>query len=132
MVRLVGVNIPDEQRLEHALTAIYGIGRARSKEILSLINISTDRHVKDLSDVELKSLQEEIEKMKVEGDLKEEINSNIKRLREIGTLRGIRHIRSLPVRGQRTRSNARTKRGKRKTIGALKKEDMLKLDQSKK
>lgn len=132
MPRLIGINIPEKDRIEYGLTAIYGVGKARAKEILMAVKIDPSKRVKDLVDSELKLLQDEVEKMRVEGDLKEEINSNIKRLSEIGSYRGIRHLHSLPVHGQRTRSNARTKRGKRKTIGALKKEDMAKLVQTKK
>ena len=95
------------------------------------VAIDSEKKVKDLSEDELKKLQDYIEKnYKVEGDLKEEVNLNIKRLKETGSYRGIRHIKGLPVRGQRTKSNARTKRGKRKTVGALKKEDMARLQQA--
>lgn len=133
MTRMIGINMVDRDRIDHALTAIYGIGKARSGVILDIVKIDRSRQVKDLTDVELKTIQDEIEKkIRVEGDLKEEINNNIKRLSEIGSYRGIRHMKGLPVHGQRTKSNARTKRGKRKTIGALKKEDMMKMDQNKK
>jgi len=128
MVRIVGVNLPDDKRIEYALTLIYGVSWSSAKKILSATNINKDKKVKDLSEEETKKIQDEIEKKsKVEGDLKEEINRNVKRLKDIGSYRGMRHIRNLPVRGQRTRSNARTKRGKRKTVGALKKEDQAKI-----
>ena len=131
MARLVGVNLPDDKRIEYALTRIYGISWSRAHSILSDVSIDTHKKVQDLTEVELKKLQAVIEKnYKVEGDLKEEVNSNIKRLREIGSYRGIRHLRGLPSRGQRTKSNARTKRGKRRTVGALKKEDMVRMQQA--
>lgn len=130
MVRIVGVNLPDNKRVEYALTLIYGIGWGNAKKILAAASIERNKKVKDLLEDEIKNIQNEIEKKyKVEGDLKEEVNTNIKRLKDIGSYRGIRHIRNLPVRGQRTKSNARTKRGKRKTVGALKKEDQIKLQE---
>lgn len=133
MVRIIGVNLPDDKRVEYALTLIYGIGWSNAKKILAAVNIDRDKKVKDLLEDEIKNIQNEIEKKyKVEGDLKEEVNTNIKRLKDIGSYRGIRHIRNLPVRGQRTKSNARTKRGKRKTVGALKKEDQTKLQERQK
>ncbi len=128
MARLIGVNLPDDKRIEYALTLIYGIGWSNVTDILEKSGVSKDKRVKDLSEDELKKLQTVIEKSgKVEGDLREEIMNSFKRLREIGSFRGLRHLRNLPVRGQRTKSNARTKRGKRKTVGALKKEDAAKL-----
>lgn len=131
MVRIIGVNIADNQRIEYALTAIYGMGFARANLVLKAAGIETHTRVKDLADGDIKKIQDIIEKSyKVEGDLKEEVNINIKRLKEIGAYRGLRHIKALPSRGQRTRSNARTKRGKRKTIGAMKKEDLARIQQS--
>jgi small subunit ribosomal protein S13 len=128
MARLVGVNLPDDKRIEYALTRIYGVSWFRAGMVLKEASINPDTRVKELSEEDVKKLQTIIEKnFKVEGDLKEEINNNIKRLREIGAYRGIRHLRGLPARGQRTKSNARTRRGKRRTVGALKKEDMLRL-----
>lgn len=128
MTRLIGINLPDDKRIEYALTLIYGIGPNRAKLILKECGIELSTRVKDMNDDDVKKLQDFIEKTyKVEGDLKEEINANIKRYREIGSYRGIRHSRGLPVNGQRTKSNARTKRGKRKTVGALKKEDAAKV-----
>jgi len=128
MVRIVGINLPDDKRIEYALTLIYGVGWSNADKILSIVNIDKDKKVKDLSENEIRKIQQEIEKRsKVEGDLKEEINKNIKRLKDINSYRGIRHIKNLPVKGQRTRSNARTKRGKRKTVGALKKEAQTKM-----
>lgn len=132
MMRLFGVILPDDKRIEYALTLLYGVGPTRSKQILKQVNISVHKRVKDLTEDELRKINEAIDKkIKVEGELKEELNENIKRLKEIGSYRGIRHMRGLPVRGQRTKSNARTKRGKRKTVGALKKEAWAKLEQGK-
>lgn len=130
MIRISGRNLPDDKRIEYALTFVYGVGWKRSADILKKVGVDIHKKVKDLTDEEVHKIQTEISTFKVEGDLKEEINSNIKRLREIGAYRGIRHLRGLPSRGQRTRSNARTKRGKRKTVGALKKEDMLRVQQA--
>ena len=127
MIRLGGHNLTDEKRIEFALTAIYGIGWKRAGDILKATKIGTHTKVADLSDEEVQALQAAITKYKIEGDLKEEVNGNIKRLREIGTYRGIRHARGLPGRGQRTRSNARTRRGKKKTVGSFKKEDLVKM-----
>ncbi|OGK56049.1 30S ribosomal protein S13 [Candidatus Roizmanbacteria bacterium RIFCSPLOWO2_02_FULL_38_10] len=130
MARLLGINLPDEKRVDYALTLLYGVGRSNVKLILNSVNIISSKKVKELSEEDMKKISHFIEKnIKVEGNLKEEINGHIKRLREIGTFRGQRHSRGLPVRGQRTKSNARTKRGKRKTVGALKKEDMSKMQQ---
>jgi len=132
MVRIFGISLPDNKRVEYGLTLIYGIGWSRVKEILKATNIDPNKKIGSLSEEELRKINDFIEKnYHVEGDLKEEIMENIKRLKEIGSYRGIRHIRGLPVRGQRTRSNARTKRGKRKTVGALKKEVWAKLEQEK-
>lgn len=130
MIRISGRNLPDDKRIEYALTIVYGIGWKKSADILSKIGIDVHKKVKELTEDEVQQIQVEVSSMKVEGDLKEEINSNIKRLREIGAYRGIRHLRGLPARGQRTRSNARTRRGKRKTVGALKKEDLARLTQA--
>ena|SRR3989344_3152550 len=130
MIRIAGRNLPDDKRIEYALTFVYGIGWKRSSDILNKCSVDLHKKVKDLSEEEVHKIQKEVSVFKVEGDLKEEVNSNIKRLREIGSYRGIRHLRGLPSRGQRTRSNARTKRGKRKTVGALKKEDMLRVQQA--
>lgn len=130
MTRLLGINLPDNKRIEYALTLIYGIGWKTASKILSQTGIDASKKVNKLSEDELKKIVAVIEKdYAVEGELREDINENLKRLREIGCYRGIRHTRGLPVRGQRTRSNARTKRGKRKTVGALKKEAWAKLEQ---
>ncbi len=131
MARIAGVDLPNNKRLDIALTYIYGIGRTNVKKVLELSQIAPDRRVNTLTDEEVNKLGKVIEKnFVVEGDLRREVAENIKRLKEIGTYRGIRHSKKLPVRGQRTRSNARTKRGKRMTIGAMKKEDRIKLEQA--
>lgn len=129
MARIVGVNLPDDKRVEYALTLIYGIGWSTSSAILSKTRVDTHKKVKDLTEEERKELQRVIERYKVEGVLREEIRGNIKRLKETGSYRGTRHSKGLPVRGQRTRSNARTKRGKKKTVGALRKAAYAKLEQ---
>jgi len=125
MPRISGVDIPEAKRVDIALTAIYGVGRSNVAKILALAQVAPAKRVKDLTEEEVARLQKAIESgLKVEGDLRKEVQENIKRLKQIGSYRGRRHIANLPVRGQRTRSNARTKRGKRITIGALKKEEL--------
>ncbi|HEY65839.1 MAG TPA: 30S ribosomal protein S13 [Caldilineae bacterium] len=117
MARIAGVDLPRDKRIEIALTYIYGIGRSRSGEILDQVGIHPDKRVKDLTEAEIARLRDFIDRnYTVEGDLRREVTMNIKRLTEIGCYRGIRHRRNLPVRGQRTRTNARTKRGPRKTV----------------
>lgn len=129
MARLLGLILPDTARVEYALTLFYGIGWDGSGKILKNTGIDKQKRVKELSEEELKKISAEIEKLYVvEGNLREEVNDHVKRLREIGSYRGIRHIKGLPLYGQRTKSNARTKRGKRKTVGALKKEVWAKLE----
>lgn len=127
MLRLVGIDLPENKRIEVALTYVYGIGPKVSLDILAKANIDPDTRAKDLSATDVAKLQKVIEDYKVEGDLRKEIRENIQRLKRIGSYRGSRHSAGLPVRGQRTRTNARTLRGKRKTIGAMKKEDAAKL-----
>ncbi len=122
MVRISGVDLNANKRIDIALTKLYGIGRANAKSILKTAGVSPEIRVKDLKEEETNKIQKLIDTVKVEGDLRREVADNIKRLKEIGSYRGIRHSRNLPVRGQRTRSNARTKRGRRMTIGAIKKE----------
>ena len=120
MARIAGVNIPDNKRVEIGLTYIYGVGRSGARKILSEAQINADTRVKDLSEEEVASIRSIIEKdFRVEGELKRIVTTNIKRLKEIGSYRGVRHQRGLPVRGQRTRTNARTRKGKKKTIGIL-------------
>ncbi len=121
MARIAGVDIPPNKRVEISLTYIYGIGRHTSQEILKEANVDPNMRVKDLSDAELSRLREVIDKnYRVEGDLRREVGMNIKRLQEIGCYRGIRHRRNLPVHGQRTRTNARTRRGARRTVAGKK------------
>jgi len=123
MPRIIGVDLPKEKRIEIALTYIYGIGNAISSRILKKSNISPDKRAKDLTDVEVARLTTIIQKeVKTEGDLRREVTANIKRLIDIGSYRGMRHRRALPVRGQRTRTNARTRKGPRKTVGVSRKE----------
>ena len=122
MARIAGVDLPAEKRVEVALTYIYGIGRTRSGEILSACGVDPDRRAQDLSDEEINLLRREIEgSFKVEGALRTEVSMNIKRLMDLGCYRGLRHRRNLPVRGQRTRTNARTRKGPAKTVGARRK-----------
>jgi len=122
MARLVGVDLPREKRLEIALTYIYGIGRTRADEILAATGISPDLRVKDLTDEQLIPLREYIEaNFKIEGDLRREVQADIRRKVEIGSYQGIRHRRGLPVHGQRTHTNARTRKGPKKTVAGKKK-----------
>ena len=116
MARIVGVDIPNEKRVVVSLTYIYGIGDKTARKICKDAKINEDTRVKDLKDSDLSALRNEIAKIRVEGDLRREVALNVKRLTEIGCYRGIRHKKSLPVRGQRTRTNARTRKGPRKTI----------------
>jgi len=126
-MRVVGVNIPEEKRIDIALTYIYGIGRSNVGKLLEKAQIAPERRLKTLNEEELNRIQKTLETYKIEGDLRAEVAGNVKRLREISSYRGNRHTKNLPVRGQRTRSNARTKRGKRVTIGAIKKEVAVKM-----
>ena len=122
MARLVGVDLPREKRLEIALTYIFGIGRTRADEILAATGISPDLRVKDLTDEQLIPLREYIEaNFKIEGDLRREVQADIRRKIEIGSYQGIRHRRGMPVRGQRTHTNARTRKGPKKTVAGKKK-----------
>ncbi|EHK88010.1 30S ribosomal protein S13 [Saccharomonospora azurea] len=122
MARLAGVDLPREKRMEIALTYIYGIGRTRSREILAATQVNADTRVKDLNDDELAKLREFIEEnFKVEGDLRREVNADIRRKIEIGCYEGLRWRRGLPVRGQRTKTNARTRKGPKKTVAGKKK-----------
>jgi small subunit ribosomal protein S13 len=120
MARIAGVNIPDDKRVEVGLTYIYGVGRAAAGKILAAAKVDPSKRGRELSEEEVARLREAIEKnYRVEGELKRIVNENIKRLKQVGSYRGIRHQRGLPVRGQRTRTNARTRKGKKKTIGIL-------------
>ena len=114
MARIAGINIPNHQHAEIALTAIYGIGRARARAILAAAGVQPNRKIKDLNDSELDRIRESIAKFTVEGDLRREVQMSIKRLIDLGCYRGSRHRKGLPVRGQRTRTNARTRKGPRK------------------
>lgn len=133
MARIAGVDLPNHKRLNIALTYLYGIGRNNVKLLIQKAAIDGTKKVKELSEEEIGKIQKALEEnFKIEGDLKGEEIENVKRLKEIGSYRGIRHIKGLPVRGQRTRSNARTKRGKRRTVGALRKETRVKLQRTQK
>ncbi len=121
MARIAGVNIPNHQHAEIALTAIFGIGRPRAQKICDAAKVGRSTKVKDLTDSEMERLREEVGKFTVEGDLRREVTMSIKRLMDLGCYRGLRHRRGLPVRGQRTRTNARTRKGPRKAIAGAKK-----------
>ena len=121
MARLAGVDIPRDKRVEIALTYIYGVGRTRSTETLAATGIDPNVRVKDLTDDQLIALRDHIETYKVEGDLRREVAADIRRKVEIGSYEGIRHRRGLPVRGQRTKTNARTRKGKKKAVAGKKK-----------
>ena len=116
MARIAGVDIPNDKRVVISLSYIYGIGRPLAAEILKAVDVSEDIRVKDLTEDQLTKIRNEVAKYKVEGDLRREVSLNIKRLQEIGSYRGMRHRRGLPVRGQKTKTNARTCKGPRKTI----------------
>ena len=116
MARIAGVNIPNHQHTEIALTAIYGIGRTSAQKICEAAGVTKSAKIKDLTDTEMDKLREQIAKLTVEGDLRREISMNIKRLMDLGCYRGMRHRKGLPLRGQRTRTNARTRKGPRKAI----------------
>ena len=120
MARIAGVNIPNHQHAEIALTAIYGIGRTRSQKICAAAGVTTTSKMKDLTDSEMEKLRDEVAKFTVEGDLRREVTMNIKRLMDLGCYRGQRHRKGLPERGQRTRTNARTRKGPRKAIKSSK------------
>ena len=122
MARLAGVDLPREKRVEIALTYIYGVGRTRAQEVLKQTGVSPDIRVKDLSDPQLVALRDFIEgNFKVEGDLRREVSADIRRKVEIGSYQGLRHRRGLPVRGQRTKTNARTRKGPKRTVAGKKK-----------
>ena len=121
MARIVGVDIPNDKQVAYSLTYIYGIGLSTSKKILAACGVDPTIRVKDLTDEQLTKIRNEVSKIRTEGDLRREIALNIKRLSEIGCYRGVRHRKGLPVRGQRTKTNARTRKGPRKTIANKKK-----------
>ena len=121
MARIAGVNIPNHQHIVIGLTSIFGIGRTRAQQICSVTGVAVSKKVKDLDDSELEKLREAISTFIIEGDLRREVSMSIKRLMDLGCYRGLRHRRGLPVRGQRTRTNARTRKGPRKAAQSLKK-----------
>ncbi len=121
MARIAGINIPDRQHTEIGLTAIYGIGRPRARAICVAAGIPLSKKVRDLTDSELERIRDQINRFTIEGDLRREVTMSIKRLMDLGCYRGVRHRRGLPLRGQRTRTNARTRKGPRKAGVALKK-----------
>ena len=120
MARIAGVNIPNHQHAEIALTAIYGIGRSRARDICEAAGVTASTKIKDLTDAEMEKLRIEVTKFAVEGDLRREVSLNIKRLMDLSSYRGTRHRRGLPCRGQRTRTNARTRKGPRKAVRTTK------------
>ncbi|MFN7160830.1 MAG: 30S ribosomal protein S13 [Candidatus Gracilibacteria bacterium] len=122
MARIAGVNLPRNKRVEISLTYIFGIGRPTSNKILSTLKIDRDKKTEELSEDVLDLIRDEIKKIKVEGDLRREVGFNIKRLQEINCYRGLRHKKRLPVRGQRTKTNSRTRKGKRQTVANKKSE----------
>ncbi|HET7578404.1 MAG TPA: 30S ribosomal protein S13 [Bacillales bacterium] len=121
MARIAGVDIPREKRIVISLTYIYGVGKSRAQEILKEAGVSEETRVRDLTEEELGRIREAVNRFKVEGDLRREVNMNIKRLIEIGSYRGLRHRRGLPTRGQHTKNNSRTRKGPRRTIANKKK-----------
>jgi small subunit ribosomal protein S13 len=131
MPRIVGVDIPEKKRIEIALSYIYGIGPVNVKKILTIANVNPDKRAKDLTDQEISRIVRAIEMYPTEGVLRKIVSDNIQRLKQIRCYRGLRHIARLPVHGQRTRTNGRTKKGKRMTIGALSKEMAQKMDTKK-
>lgn len=121
MARIAGIDLPREKRVVIGLTYIYGIGKTTAEKIIATTGVNPDTRVRDLTEEEVAKLREEVGKLKVEGDLRREVSLNIKRLTEIGCYRGVRHRKGLPVRGQRTKTNARTRKGKIRTVGAKRK-----------
>jgi small subunit ribosomal protein S13 len=132
MPRIAGIDIPLNKKTRISLTYIYGVGRSNVEEVLRDANVDGDKRAKDLTGDEISRIQKVLERMNVEGTLRRMIRDNIERLKRIGSYRGSRHMQSLPVHGQRTRTNARTRRGKRKTVGAMSKELAAKLEAAKK
>jgi small subunit ribosomal protein S13 len=121
MARIAGINIPPHKHAEIGLTSIYGIGRSTAQKICTQVGIAYSKKIKDLTDTDLEKIRDEIGRLTIEGDLRRELSINIKRLMDLGCYRGFRHRRGLPVRGQRTRTNARTRKGPKKGAAALKK-----------
>lgn len=122
MARIAGVDLPNEKRVDIGLTYLFGVGRSNVRQILEKAKVEGAKRVKELTEEEIARLQKALDGLIIEGDLKREIAQNIKRLEDISSFRGLRHRRGMPVRGQRTRSNARTRKGKRKTVGTVRKE----------
>lgn len=122
MARIVGVDLPEQKRVDIGLTYIFGIGRSNVATLIRLAGVDGAKRIKELTEDEISKIQKALEGFNIEGDLRGEISRNIRRLEDIGAYRGTRHKKSLPARGQRTRSNARTKRGKRKTVGTIRKD----------
>jgi small subunit ribosomal protein S13 len=120
MARIAGVNIPNHQHAEIALTAIYGVGRSRAQKICDAAEVSRSTKVKDLTEAEMERLRDQVGRLTIEGDLRREVTMSVKRLMDLGCYRGLRHRKGLPVRGQRTRTNARTRKGPRKAIAGKK------------
>ncbi len=127
-MRIIGIEIPDNERIEIGLTRIFGIGKTNVKTLINMVKLSPDIRVKDLSRDDVANIMKALEEFKIEGDLKKEIRENIDRLKAIKSYRGIRHIVNLPVRGQRTKTNSRTVKGKKKTVGSLTKEAWAKIE----
>ncbi|MDD4937480.1 MAG: 30S ribosomal protein S13 [Candidatus Shapirobacteria bacterium] len=127
-MRIIGIEIPDNERVEIGLTRIFGIGPTNVKNLIKVVNLNPNVRIKDLSRDDVSNIMKALEKFKVEGDLKKEIRENIDRLKAIKSYRGIRHIVNLPVHGQRTKTNARTTKGKKKTVGSLTKEAWAKIE----
>ena len=121
MARIAGVDIPSDKRVVISLTYIFGVGKTTAQKVLSAAGISEETRVRDLTEDELNNIREQLDQYKIEGDLRREVSMNIKRLMEIASFRGIRHRRALPVRGQNTKNNARTRKGPRKTVANKKK-----------
>lgn len=127
MARIAGIELPNDKRVDIGLTYIFGIGRSNVVGVLNEAKVDPSKRVKDLTEGEINSLQRAVDRLTIEGDLRREIEQNIKRLEDISSYRGLRHRKGLPARGQRTRSNARTKKGKRKTVGTVRKEVVTKM-----
>lgn len=127
MARFAGVDLPENKRVDIGLTYIFGIGRSNVQGLLEETKVDGSKRIKDLTEEEVNKIQKALDKYMVEGDLRREESQNIKRLEDIGSYKGLRHRRGLPVHGQRTRSNARTKKGKRKTVGTVRKEVVAKM-----
>lgn len=127
-MRIIGIEIPDNERIEVGLTRIFGIGKTNVKSLITMVKLDSNTRVKDLSRDDVANIMKALEEFKVEGDLKKEIRENIDRLKAIKSYRGLRHIVNLPVRGQRTKTNARTVKGKKKTVGSLTKEAWAKIE----